>query len=137
MKQNLKAGRSNFAVRAILWSMKRVTLRRESPYGKLVVSGCAVSTGEAGAASDLGIDLLVDNSKKKELVKTVTDTLPISIMPEGATLPAESALFARNRQRAFIKIQDGCRYRCTYCIVTMARGEEQSRPLNDIVYSKY
>jgi len=108
-------------------------LRRESPYGKLVVSGCAVSTGEAGTASDLGIDLLVDNSKKKELVKTVTDTLPITIMPEGATLPAESALFARNRQRAFIKIQDGCRYRCTYCIVTMARGEEQSRPLNDII----
>lgn len=108
-------------------------LRRESPYGKLVVSGCAVSTGEAGSASDLGIDLLIDNSKKKELVKTVTDTLPISIMPEGATLPAESALFARNRQRAFIKIQDGCRYRCTYCIVTMARGEEQSRPVQDII----
>jgi len=108
-------------------------LRRESPYGKLVVSGCAVSTGEAGNASDLGIDLIVDNSKKKELVKRVTDTLPISIMPEGATLPAESALFARNRQRAFIKIQDGCRYRCTYCIVTMARGEEQSRPINEII----
>ncbi len=108
-------------------------LRRESPYGKLVVSGCAVSTGEAGTATDLGIDLLIDNSKKKELVKTVTDTLPVSIMPEGATLPAESALFARNRQRAFIKIQDGCRYRCTYCIVTMARGEEQSRPMNDII----
>lgn len=108
-------------------------LRRESPYGKLVVSGCAVSTGEAGNASDLGIDLLIDNSKKKDLVKSVTNALPISIMPEGATLPAESALFARNRQRAFIKIQDGCRYRCTYCIVTMARGEEQSRPLNDII----
>ena len=108
-------------------------LRRESPYGKLVVSGCAVSTGETGNASDLGIDLIVDNSEKKSLVKTVTDTLPISIMPEGATLPAESTLFARNRQRAFIKIQDGCRYRCTYCIVTMARGEEQSRPLNAII----
>ena len=108
-------------------------LRRESPYGKLVVSGCAVATGETGDASDLGIDLIIDNSKKTELVKTVTDTLPISIMPEGATLPAESALFARNRQRAFIKIQDGCRYRCTYCIVTMARGDEQSRSLNEIV----
>lgn len=108
-------------------------LRRESPYGKLVVSGCAVSTGEAGTATDLGIDLLIDNSKKNELVKTVADTLPINIMPEGATLPAESALFARNRQRAFIKIQDGCRYRCTYCIVTMARGEEQSRPISDII----
>ncbi len=108
-------------------------LRRESPYGKLVVSGCAVATGETGTASDLGIDLIINNSQKKELVKTVTDTLPISIMPEGATLPAESSLFARNRQRAFIKIQDGCRYRCTYCIVTMARGEEQSRPVNEII----
>jgi len=81
-------------------------IRRESPQGKLVVSGCAVSTGEAGNAADLGIDLLIDNSKKKELVKTVTDALPINIMPAGATIPAESALFARNRQRAFIKIQD-------------------------------
>jgi len=108
-------------------------IRRESPHGKLVVSGCAVSTGEAGDAEDLGIDLLIDNSKKKDLVKSVTNTLPISIMPAGATMPAESALFARNRQRAFIKIQDGCRYRCTYCIVTKARGEEQSRPVNEII----
>ncbi len=108
-------------------------LRRESPYGKLVVSGCAVSTGEAGSATELGIDLLIDNSKKNQLVKNVTDSLPISIMPEGATLPAESALFARNRQRAFIKIQDGCRYRCSYCIVTIARGEEQSRSIKDII----
>ena len=30
-------------------------VRRESPYGKLVVSGCAVSTGEAGDATDLGV----------------------------------------------------------------------------------
>ena len=108
-------------------------IRRESPQGKLVVSGCAVSTGEAGNATDLGIDLLIDNSKKKELVKTVSDTLPINIMPAGATIPAESALFARNRQRAFIKIQDGCRYRCTYCIVTKARGEEQSRTVGEII----
>ena len=108
-------------------------IRRESPQGKLVVSGCAVSTGEAGNATDLGIDLLIDNSKKKELVKTVSDTLPLNIMPTGATIPAESALFARNRQRAFIKIQDGCRYRCTYCIVTKARGEEQSRTVGEII----
>jgi len=108
-------------------------LRRESPYGKLVVSGCAVSTGETVDAKDLGIDLLIDNSKKSQLVKTVTDTLPITIMPEGATLPAESALFKRNRQRAFIKIQDGCRYRCSYCIVTVARGDEKSRSIAEIV----
>ena len=39
----------------------------------------------------------------------------------------------RSRQRAFIKIQDGCRYRCTYCVVTLARGDENSRPIGDLV----
>jgi len=54
-------------------------------------------------------------------------------MPESATQPAEAALFRRNRHRAFIKIQDGCRYRCTFCIVTVARGAERSRSIEAIV----
>jgi threonylcarbamoyladenosine tRNA methylthiotransferase MtaB len=108
-------------------------LRRENPSGKLIVSGCFVSTGEAGSAADLGVDMLVDNQHKSSLVSKVTERWQIPIMPEGATLPTESALFARNRQRAFIKIQDGCRYRCSYCIVTVARGDEQSRSVNEIV----
>jgi threonylcarbamoyladenosine tRNA methylthiotransferase MtaB len=44
-----------------------------------------------------------------------------------------NALLLRGRHRAFIKVQDGCRYRCTYCIVTLARGEERSREIDDIV----
>lgn len=107
-------------------------LRRENPTGKMVVSGCFVATGESGSAADLGVDMLVDNKNKDQLVKRVNDQWQIPIMPEGATLPTESALFARNRQRAFIKIQDGCRYRCSYCIVTIARGDEQSRSITDI-----
>jgi len=54
-------------------------------------------------------------------------------MPIFATEPGESALFTRNRDRAFIKIQDGCRYRCSYCIVTVARGDERSRTISDII----
>ena len=42
-------------------------------------------------------------------------------------------MFSRGRQRAFVKVQDGCRYRCTFCIVTVARGEEQSRPIAEVV----
>ena len=30
-------------------------------------------------------------------------------------------------------MQDGCRYRCTYCIVTLARGDERSRPIEELV----
>lgn len=108
-------------------------LRRENPTSKLVVTGCFVATGEAGNAADIGVDMMVDNKEKSTLVKRATEQWQIPIMPEGATLPNESSLFARNRQRAFIKIQDGCRYRCSYCIVTVARGEEQSRPVKDII----
>jgi threonylcarbamoyladenosine tRNA methylthiotransferase MtaB len=54
-------------------------------------------------------------------------------MPELATEPGETSLFQRGRQRAFIKIQDGCRYRCTFCIVTIARGNERSRTEADII----
>ena len=107
--------------------------RRENPTGKLVVSGCMVSTGETGSGAELGIDMLVDNSEKSQLVQRVKRRWQIPIMPEGATLPNESALFARNRQRAFIKIQDGCRYRCSYCIVTIARGVEKSRGIDEIL----
>ncbi len=39
----------------------------------------------------------------------------------------------RQRTRAFIKVQDGCDNRCTFCITTVARGEGRSRPLADVI----
>jgi threonylcarbamoyladenosine tRNA methylthiotransferase MtaB len=79
------------------------------------------------------VDLVVPNPDKDRLVAIASETLQLPTMPAVATEPGEHALLARNRQRAFIKVQDGCRYRCTYCIVTLARGEERSRPVADIV----
>ena len=37
------------------------------------------------------------------------------------------------RTRAFVKVQDGCHNHCTFCIVTVARGEERSRPATEVV----
>ncbi len=107
-------------------------LQRAAPGAKLVVSGCYASLQPEDAAG-LGVDLIVHNRDKDRLVEIANRELALQAMPEAATLPAEASLFARGRQRAFIKIQDGCRYRCTYCIVTVARGEERSRPMVDIV----
>ena len=53
-------------------------------------------------------------------------------MPSLSTEPGLSSLFKRGRNRAFIKIQDGCRHRCTFCIVTIARGNERSRKIDSI-----
>jgi len=108
-------------------------LQRDNPAAKLVVSGCYSELSEPEALAELGIDLIVPNSRKEELVQLTRTAFTRLDMPQSATFPAESALFTRNRHRAFIKIQDGCRYRCTFCIVTVARGAERSRSIDDVV----
>lgn len=106
---------------------------RNNPTAKLVVSGCYSSLNKTISNEIEGIDLLIQNQDKDKLVKFTTQKLNLFTMPSEATTPGETSLFKRGRQRAFIKIQDGCRYRCTYCIVTIARGSERSRAIRDIV----
>ena len=113
-------------------------LKREHPGARLVVSGCAASLDggglDAGALGDAGVDLVVDNADKDRLVEIAALSLAL---PEpnarDADADAAEALFARGRQRAFIKVQDGCRYQCSFCVTTIARGAERSRPLGDIL----
>lgn len=107
--------------------------QRENPRAKLVVSGCYASLNPEQSAQSLGIDLVVDNRDKERLVEIATRELDLHAMPALATAPGENSLLRRGRQRAFVKVQDGCRYQCTFCIVTVARGEERSRPVELVV----
>ncbi len=107
--------------------------QRRNARAKLVVSGCYVSLGSDVGNELSGIDLIVQNSEKDRLVDIVKQRLAVDAMPGLATDPGEAALFARGRNRAFVKVQDGCRHKCTFCIVTVARGEERSRHIADIV----
>ena len=106
--------------------------QRDNPNAKLVISGCYASINPAQQFTESGVDLVINNRDKERLVEIACRELNLNVMPEIATEPEEDFL-PRNRQRAFIKVQDGCRYQCTFCIVTKARGEERSRPLQSIV----
>lgn len=108
-------------------------IHRENPKAKLVVSGCYATLNADEAQNLLGVDLVVSNKDKAQLVEKVLSELTFETMPAMATEPSEIALFTRGRQRAFVKVQDGCRYRCTFCIVTVARGEEVSRAISEVV----
>ncbi len=108
-------------------------VHRDNPSAKLVISGCYVTLNEDEAAQLMGVDLVVSNKNKDQLVEQTLAALNLETMPAMATEPGETSLFSRGRQRAFIKVQDGCRYRCTFCIVTVARGEEVSRPIQVII----
>ena len=108
-------------------------IHRDNPQAKLVVSGCYATLNEAEAAQLMGVDLIVGNNDKNQLVEKVLTELNLDSMPAMSTEPGEVSLFNRGRQRAFVKVQDGCRYRCTFCIVTVARGEERSRTIQEVV----
>jgi threonylcarbamoyladenosine tRNA methylthiotransferase MtaB len=106
---------------------------RQNPDARLVVSGCYASLNPDATAEIEGVDLVVNNQDKGRLVEIVRDKLDLRVMPQSAIEADATGLLARGRQRAFIKVQDGCRYRCTFCIVTLARGEERSRPAAEII----
>lgn len=108
-------------------------IHRENPQAKLVVSGCYATLNQDEAAELMGVDLVISNKDKNLLVSKTLSELDFDSMPTLSTEPGEISLFSRGRQRAFVKVQDGCRYRCTFCIVTVARGEEQSRPVQTVV----
>jgi threonylcarbamoyladenosine tRNA methylthiotransferase MtaB len=103
--------------------------RRQSPHARLVVTGCYGTLEPAAAATLLGVDRVVDNRDKERLVALLDPAATPGHSARQAPLPR----LGRSRDRAFVKVQDGCRYRCAYCIVTRARGAERSRPLAEVV----
>lgn len=106
-------------------------LHREQPRAKLALSGCYATLAPDEAAS-LGVDLVVANEDKERLVALAEREVAEPAMPALAADP-EAPLLPTGRQRAFVKVQDGCRHRCTFCIVTVARGEERSRTVPEII----
>ncbi len=105
-------------------------LKRTNPRARLVVSGCYATLHPSEAAEALEVDLVILNQDKDRLVE-----LTRKILPGQSDTPVtqDTTVYTPSRQRAFIKVQDGCRHHCTFCIVTVARGRERSRPLEDIV----
>ncbi len=106
-------------------------IHKSNPASRLVVTGCYASLQAEQVKKQLGVDLVIANQQKDNLVNLVESNLdlPVQILKNSEA----STIFARGRHRAFIKIQDGCRYRCTFCIVTVARGDERSRLQQDII----
>jgi threonylcarbamoyladenosine tRNA methylthiotransferase MtaB len=111
------------------------SLKRNNPHAKLIVSGCYATLNPEEAADFLEVDLVVTNADKNKICDLGLDLLASSSSAANqAEFDQQSpVLFQLGRQRAFIKVQDGCRYRCTFCIVTIARGDEVSRPVKEII----
>jgi threonylcarbamoyladenosine tRNA methylthiotransferase MtaB len=120
-------------VTAAASSDSRQKIRQFSRSGakQIVATGCWATLNLQGALALPGVSQVVFNAEKDNLV---SDLLHIS--PEVFDLePMERIPIpgARSRTRAFIKVQDGCDNRCTFCITTIARGPGRSRPIRQVL----
>ena len=111
--------------------------RRQSPDGKIVVTGC-YATAQPGELEGTGeVDLVVPNSEKDRLVLRMVEAFGYAIPGGIDWAQLNSPDFAVNKfsrhTRAMVKIQDGCQESCSYCIIPRARGGERSRAPESIV----
>ena len=108
-------------------------LHRTNPSAKLVLTGCYSDLEPDQAKNLLGVDAVIPNLAKENLVGELGALLETPTMPALAQDIDGQHVFGERRTRAFVKIQDGCRNQCTFCVVTVARGEERSRSIEDVV----
>ncbi len=108
-------------------------LHRRNPSARLVVTGCFAELEPQAAAALYGVNLVVGNGDKDRLVARVATELDVPAMPVLAADPDGVHAFREARTRAFVKVQDGCRNQCSFCVVTIARGEERSRTVEEVV----
>ena len=111
----------------------RKALRRAARAGskEVIATGCWATMEPHKAAALPGVGKVILNPAKDALVAEVLnisledfDIEPVERQP----IPG-----ARLRTRAFIKVQDGCDNRCTFCITTVARGEGRSRTISAVL----
>lgn len=100
-------------------------LRRENPDIQTVLTGCYATLSPTETAGIPGTTRVVDNRDKERLPAL----LDLDGQPGGEPVWRTCT----GRTRAFVKIQDGCDNRCTYCVTTIARGPAQSRPADQIL----
>jgi threonylcarbamoyladenosine tRNA methylthiotransferase MtaB len=120
--------------------------RRANPDAEIVVTGCSVQVDAAAFAAADPAARLVDNRSKAALLDELAalagppptrgDGSLAAPLPTLAGVELEGAWDDRGsveRTRAFVKVQDGCSFFCTYCIIPAARGTERSLTPEQVV----
>ncbi|MBQ9584018.1 MAG: tRNA (N(6)-L-threonylcarbamoyladenosine(37)-C(2))-methylthiotransferase MtaB [Bacteroidales bacterium] len=111
-------------------------LHRISPDARIVVTGCQAQLRPTELAALEGVWAVIGSDFKGELLQIATaESIPqkIYVKPVDSSQYYFPAHSSTGRTRAFLKVQDGCDYHCTYCTVPLARGDSRNAPIADIV----
>jgi threonylcarbamoyladenosine tRNA methylthiotransferase MtaB len=108
--------------------------QRQNAGADILLTGCYATIAPAEVAALPGVRQVVTNPDKQHLLR-ILDPHSDERQPiyEQEPIMRELLLRRLTNARAFVKVQDGCDNKCTFCITTVARGEGRSRRLGDIV----
>ena len=110
-------------------------IHRQNPHAEIVLTGCYATIAPDELAQVEGADRVVVNQQKAQLVQLLDPKARLDL-PLFDQEPMLREFLAGNlgaNTRAFIKVQDGCDNKCTFCVTTVARGDGRSRHLGDVV----
>lgn len=113
-------------------------IHRRNPSTIIVVTGCYAQLKSYEIAAIEGVDLVLSNNDKGELFRRVTE-LAGKGKAQVTSCDVEqltrffAAFSSGDRTRAFLKVQDGCDYKCAYCTIHYARGASRNMPIAALV----
>ena len=111
---------------------------RENPRAIVAVTGCYAQLKAAEIAAIEGVDIVLGNNEKGNLVQLVRNMAAkggaVIHTCETEQLTSFFASFSTgDRTRAFLKVQDGCDYKCSYCTIPLARGGSRNISVASLV----
>ena len=108
-------------------------LHRQNPDAMIFVTGCYAQLKKAEIEAIEGVTAVFGATEKSRIVPTILAKVrgeECCGHEEATFFPAYSS---GERTRSFLKVQDGCDYKCHYCTVPYARGESRNIPISEII----
>ncbi|CAN5433769.1 tRNA (N(6)-L-threonylcarbamoyladenosine(37)-C(2))-methylthiotransferase MtaB [soil metagenome] len=113
---------------------------RTSPNARIAITGCYAQLQPERIASIEGVSLVVGQSSKQHipsLVKMVDPSgaprIVVDEFDDDVPFTMARSTDSDTRTRAFLKIQDGCDYTCSFCTIPLARGPGRSLPISQLL----
>lgn len=113
-----------------------------NPAAVIAVTGCMAQTAHADLARIPGVDFIGGNGQKMRIVPAVLSLLeqnkkndePVIQIDDMDAVGFEAMSITKfDRTRAYVKIEDGCESRCTYCIIPKGRGRIRSKKPEEVL----
>ncbi len=113
-------------------------IHRRNPNAIIAVTGCYAQLKPYEIAEIDGVDIVLSNNNKGETYQRVLELATkgkVQVYSCGTDEITTffSAFSSGDRTRAFLKVQDGCDYCCSYCTIHNARGGSRNIPIADVV----